>query len=550
MTDFFNDHHQIVSEALLGFVKGNADSKLELLDSLPHIKCVFSSDRDPSKVTILSGGGSGHEPAHAGFVGNGMLTGAILGEIFASPSVDAVLAAILHASGDAGCLLILKNYTGDRLSFGLAAERAKNLGVKVEMIIVGDDISIPGSKQPRGVAGTLFVHKMAGYYAEQGLSLSEIKTRIDAFKDSICSIGVAYETCRLPGANKPTRVQATAELGLGIHGEAGRESFEPISSKDTIRRVVDVLKEHLPTGKERIAVLVNNLGGTSNLEMSVIVNDLLESEFADNIELISGPQTYMTALNMHGFSISMIPLNDEIRTGLTAPTEVKAFLPFSKVGAPKFLPLSPVLSAVTYKSSENEMVSKLIEGVSKVLLESEDLLNELDAKVGDGDTGSTFAKGAKAIIHELHESGLPLNDAGELFLSISHNLSVAMGGSSGVLLSIFFTAAGNHYAKNKDLIAALNSGLEMVSLYGGAKKGDRTMLDAAIPAIESLINNPDINQAAIAAELGADATAEILNAKAGRSSYLRSESLVGVKDPGAVAISLIFRKISDVINNK
>lgn len=173
MTQFINARENLVTEAIDGLLATSGGS-LSRLDGYPHIKVVYRSDWDKSKVALISGGGSGHEPAHAGFVGAGMLTAAVCGEVFASPSVDAVLAGILAVTGEAGCLLIVKNYTGDRLNYGLAAERARALGFKVEMVVVDDDIALPELPQARGLAGTLFVHKIAGDLAESGESLESV----------------------------------------------------------------------------------------------------------------------------------------------------------------------------------------------------------------------------------------------------------------------------------------------------------------------------------------------------------------------------------------
>lgn len=167
MTHFMNAKDDMVTDAIDGVIAASGGT-LARLDGYPHIRVVVRSDWDRSKVALVSGGGSGHEPAHAGFVGEGMLTAAVCGDIFASPSVDAVLAGILAVTGPAGCLLIVKNYTGDRLNFGLAAERARAFGHKVSMVVVDDDIALPDLPQARGVAGTLFVHKIAGALAEQG----------------------------------------------------------------------------------------------------------------------------------------------------------------------------------------------------------------------------------------------------------------------------------------------------------------------------------------------------------------------------------------------
>ena len=174
MKHFFNRRENIVTEALDGLLLTSRPGMLARLDSYPDIKVILRADWDKSKVAVISGGGAGHEPSHAGFVGRGMLTAAVSGEIFASPSVDAVLTAIRAVTGPKGCLLIVKNYTGDRLNFGLAAEKARAEGFKVEMVIVADDIALPDLAQPRGVAGTLFIHKIAGFLAERGDSLEDV----------------------------------------------------------------------------------------------------------------------------------------------------------------------------------------------------------------------------------------------------------------------------------------------------------------------------------------------------------------------------------------
>ena len=545
MDGFFNDHAEIVTQSILGFVSGNAECDLEILDALPHIKCIFSSQRDQSRVAILSGGGAGHEPAHAGYIGEGMLSGCVIGELFASPSVDAVLAAILHVANDAGCLLIVKNYTGDRLNFGLAAERAKSMGVKVAMVIVGDDIAIPQSNQPRGIAGTLFVHKMAGYYAQAGLPLDDIKVRLDRIAQSTKSIGVSYSSCTLPGQSKSHATQA--ELGLGIHGESGAEVFDPVSCHDTVRRVVSKFRELHDFGDQKIALLVNNLGSTSSIELSVIMHELLKSEISGNIEMIFGPASYMTALNMHGFSISMIPLDGEIEKGLSAPTKAKSWLPHSTKQVVKVMPVDERIRPPAVQSSHDSMMHTLLLAVCDSILVIETELNALDAKVGDGDTGTTYSKGARAILARLSAGELPLQNRADLLLVVGDILSTHMGGSSGVLLSIFFTAAGNELQKNDDLVSALHFALMAVKQYGGADLGHRTMLDAAIPAIECLAAGSDILAAAAAAKLGAAATADLEIARSGRSSYLRSDALKGVQDPGAVAIATIFDTLASTL---
>ncbi len=199
MKHFFNARDTLVTEALNGTILAAGSGRLARLDGYPHIKVLLRREVNRGQVAVISGGGSGHEPAHAGFVGPGMLTAAVAGEIFASPSVEAVLAAILAVTGGLGCLLIVKNYTGDRLNFGLAAERAKQLGLQVEVVIVADDIALPDAPQPRGLAGTLFVHKIAGYLAEAGRPLAEVAAAARSAAAAIYSFGAALAPCTIPG---------------------------------------------------------------------------------------------------------------------------------------------------------------------------------------------------------------------------------------------------------------------------------------------------------------------------------------------------------------
>lgn len=259
MAQFINAKEDLVTEAIDGLLAASGGA-LSRLDGYPHIKVVFRSDWDMSKVALVSGGGSGHEPAHAGFVGEGMLTAAVCGEVFASPSVEAVLAGILAVTGDAGCLLIVKNYTGDRLNFGLAAERARALGRKVEMVIVDDDIALPHLPQPRGVAGTLFVHKIAGAMAEDGADLATVAAAAQTVITKVASIGMSLDTCTIPGSTKEDRIGAgKAELGLGIHGEPGVEQVDFSTAMTAMETVVDKLRAHV--SGDTVAI-VNNLGST------------------------------------------------------------------------------------------------------------------------------------------------------------------------------------------------------------------------------------------------------------------------------------------------
>ncbi|THD36922.1 dihydroxyacetone kinase subunit DhaK, partial [Pantoea sp. R102] len=307
MSQFFmHEKNDLVNEAIEGVLLSTPWHNLTRLDLGDEIRVVVRSDWDKSKVALISGGGSGHEPAHAGFVGKGMLTAAVCGDIFASPSVDAVLNAIVNVTGEAGCLLIVKNYTGDRLNFGLAAEKAKNLGYKVELVMVQDDIALPENPQPRGIAGTVLVHKIAGFAAEHGQSLDEVKALAQRTIDATSSIGLAFATCHIPGEKRDDRVAAGhSELGMGIHGEPGVITLDTQNSRKITSIMTDQLAQALPDGKQAL-LMINNLGGFSQLELALLTREVLQSPLAARITHLIGPATLVSALDMKGFSLTLL----------------------------------------------------------------------------------------------------------------------------------------------------------------------------------------------------------------------------------------------------
>lgn len=540
---FFNDRKQLVNDAIEGILISAPHGNLVKLDIDPAIRVVARSDWDKSRVAVISGGGSGHEPAHAGFVGKGMLTAAVCGDLFASPSVDAVLNAIVAVTGDRGCLLIVKNYTGDRLNFGLAAEKAKRYGLKVEMVIVADDIALPDNKQPRGIAGTALVHKIAGFAAEKGKSLSEVRDIAQQACENLWSLGVAMQTCNLPGSDdEEGRIkQGHVELGLGIHGEPGASVLDTQNSKTIIDKLIAPLKEK--AGDGRFAVLINNLGGVSALEMALLTKELAHSALQDQIAYLIGPAPLVSSLDMKGFSLSLLRLNETFERAINEPVETIGWQKPVAFAPLRTLPHTAIQDRVDYAPSDNAQVAALVGATTQTLVDLENRLNALDAKVGDGDTGSTFAQGARNIAQLLQEKQLPLNDVPKLLLLTGERLATVMGGSSGVLMSIFFTAAGQALHDGKPLADALLSGLAQMKQYGGADLGDRTLIDALQPALEAL-RKSDIQAAAQAAKKGADATASMQKAGAGRSSYVNKENLDGVTDPGAVAVAEVFAALA------
>ena len=539
MKQFINSRETLVTEAIDGLLRLSA-GKLARLDGYPHIKVVLRSDWDRSRVALVSGGGSGHEPSHAGFVGQGMLTAAVCGEVFASPSVDAVLAGILAVTGKPGCLLIVKNYTGDRLNFGLAAERARAQGLKVSMVIVDDDVALPDLPQARGVAGTLFVHKIIGALAEQGADLDTLTAEANRIIKGVVSIGMSLDTCTIPGSPKENRIApGRAELGLGIHGEPGIEQVDFATARDAMEKVIERLAPRV-TSEPQVA-LMNNLGGTTPLEMAVLAEELVRSRIGDRVRWIIGPAPMMTSLDMHGFSVSLFPATATDEAALQAPVGLSAWPGCNAVGEIALLALPDGLTPIQPIPSRNDAACAMIELCCNALIAVEADLNALDAKSGDGDTGSTLATAARALLKAMDR--LPLADHTQLYRAIGLELSQTMGGSSGVLLAIFFAAAGDASASGANPIEALKAGLERVQQVGGARLGDRTMIDALSPGLRDL--GQGVTQAAQAARNGADHTATIRHARAGRASYLSEASIFGHNDPGAEAVAVIFEKIAE-----
>ncbi len=542
MQTFMNQKSALVSEAIDGLICASG-GKLQRLDSTSHARVVLRSDWDKGRVAIISGGGSGHEPAHAGLVGAGLLTAAVCGDVFASPSVDAVLSGILAVTGPKGCLLVVKNYTGDRLNFGLAAEKAKALGHKVEMIIVADDVSIPGAPRPRGVAGTVFIHKIAGGMSDEGASLDEIVAVVTMANTKIATIGVARDTCTIPGSPKQNRVEADmVEIGLGIHGEPGIETARFDTSKTLVTEIARRLEIAIGGQGNRYAALVNNLGGLSGLEMSVLFNDFMNTPLAARLEYVGGPSAMVTALDMPGFSISLIELDDSYTRHLVAHLDCPAWSNLSRLIPVKEVAAPHVPDTLDYEPSADADVRRIIEIIAKRCLELEADINELDAKVGDGDTGSTFAGAARAVMARIDH--LPFADGSQLLASLSDIKSKAMGGSSGVLFAIMLANASEAFKTSRDWPKSLYAGLLAMQRYGGAQLNDRTMVDALRPAFESLMADGSVANAAGQARTGADRTAGMTSAKAGRSSYLEARSLNGVPDPGAEAVARIFESLA------
>lgn len=545
MTRFvMNKKDDLVDSALDGMIYASPWENLVRLAVAPRIRIVMRKDWKKQQVALISGGGSGHEPAHVGFIGKGMLTAAVCGDVFASPSVDAVYNAIINLTGDAGCLLIVKNYTGDRLNFGLAAEKARKAGFKVNMVIVGDDVALPENPQPRGVAGTLLVHKVAGFVAERGDDLAAVTAAAESASQAIATMGVALSSCHLPDEQTAQRVpEGSVEMGLGIHGEPGVDVLKTQNSEQIVQLLLEKVMQKGDPQQPR-ALLVNNLGGMSALEMSLVTRDLIASPLSQQVNYLIGPAPLMTALDMKGFSVTSMILTPLFEQAICAPVEVSGWVNAVRLSALQPVTAEQQLTEHPATPSENPAVARRVNIICETLIACESELNQLDAQVGDGDTGSTFAAGARQIQRECVDNQLPLNALPDLLAVTGERLATVMGGSSGVLMAIFFTTAAQQLAAGEALPSALQQGLEKMKQYGGAQLGDRTLIDALQPAIEAMVAGKSLAEVAEAAQQGSDATASMGQAKAGRSSYLNSDNLNGVPDPGAVAVARVFAALS------
>lgn len=319
MKKLINEPENVVEEMHQGMSRAFLDKiQVDIGNNI-----VYRRKEKKDKVKLISGGGSGHEPTHGGFVGEGMLDVAVAGEVFASPSVMQVYEAIKEVASNAGVLLIIKNYSGDVMNFEGAADLARDDGIKVETVHVNDDVAIDDPKKRRGVAGTLFVHKIAGALAQRGKDLQAVKAVAEKVIENVRTMGVALKPCTVPAKGEPTfnLSEDEMELGVGIHGEAG-VSKENLASAETIaEKIVGKILTELPfEGKSDLALLVNGLGGTPLQELFILNNEvrnILDERDITIHKTIVG--NYMTSLDMAGASITMLKLDSEMKELLEAP---------------------------------------------------------------------------------------------------------------------------------------------------------------------------------------------------------------------------------------
>lgn len=329
MKKIINNPNLVVEDMLKGMVAAHPEyiRKLENDDVLVRVDSPVEG-----KVALVSGGGSGHEPAHGGYVGKGMLDGAVAGAVFTSPTPDQVYEAVKAVDSGKGVLLVIKNYSGDIMNFEMAKDMADMEGIKVEAVVVNDDVAVENSTYTagrRGIAGTVFVHKIAGAKAENGGSLEQVKAVAEKVIANVRSMGMAISSCTVPAAGKPnfTLGDNEMEIGMGIHGEPGTHREEIKTADEITEHLVNKIFEDMPLNNgEEVAVMINGLASTPLMELYIVnkkVNEMLEKKGVKTHRTFVGE--FMTSLEMAGFSVTILKLDDELKQLLDAPADTPAF---------------------------------------------------------------------------------------------------------------------------------------------------------------------------------------------------------------------------------
>ncbi|KAG9658204.1 dihydroxyacetone kinase, partial [Aureobasidium melanogenum] len=576
---FLNDPNHLVLTALRSITLANPSVALDAEN-----KIIFRRGDaglyKASQVSVVSGGGAGHEPSFAAFVGPGILSGAISGTIFASPSAEQIRRCLLSRVDTAkGVLVIVMNYTGDVLNFGMGVEKARATGVDIEMLVVGDDAGVPRSKGGkvgrRGIAGTVLVQKIAGALAATGAPLKDVHHVAKLAADNIVSIGSSLSHVHVPGrkvteAGEDELTFEEVEIGMGIHNEAGSER-----TKADLPSLVEQMLAHMldeedkergflkVSSQDETVVLINNLGGVSVLEMGGIATEVLDQlkKYYNirPVRVLVG--TFMTSLNGIGFSISLLKLQD---TGLDksmlelldAPSEVTGWA--TPINTATWENKSSAAdrrktamadgqqetsSNLTINTAEAKKVLK--SGLERVIAAEPDVTH-YDTIVGDGDCGIGLKRGADSVL-QLISSDVETTDAAIFLGRIISVIETSMDGTSGAIYAIFLNAlaaglrsqspdSGKKEVTTEVWAKAAKQALEGLGKYTPARPGDRTLVDALEPFIEQLAATNDLKKAAQAAKQGSDAT-KGMKASLGRSVYVGNEGFKEVPDPGAYGLS-------------
>lgn len=583
MKKIINTPDTLMMEMCNGIVMAHPE-----LEFIKKYKIIKKKEINTDKVTLISGGGSGHEPAHAGFVGNGMLDVAVCGEVFASPSQIQVYQALKASEGNKGTLLIIKNYSGDVMNFKNAAHLAEEDGMQVDYVKVEDDIAVEDSLYTvgrRGVAGTVLVHKVAGAAAEEGKDLPEVKRLAQKAADNVRSIGMALTSCTVPAKGSPTFKLADDEMeyGVGIHGEPGirKEKMMP-ASQLAERMVADLLKDlNVEKGSsEELVVLVNGFGASPLQELYLFNHEVAKQIDASGLKINrTFVGNYMTSIDMAGVSLSIMKLDDELKKLVSLESDTPAFKVSGEVNQVEFVDVleeeadRPVSFEV--ETSESSAILSadeltldnmiyLVDKMSEIIIENEAPFCELDAHAGDGDFGMSISKGFKQVKREWHYILEKSADIGEFLEECSLIIMENCGGASGPIWGSAFRSAGKQVegktvltvSEFADMMAAAVKGIQDTgerSFGKGADIGDKTLIDALIPCQKALAESAQnketfkdaFKNGAAAAVEGAEKTKDTV-AHMGRAGTVGERS-IGHPDAGAYALGVIFTELSESV---
>ena len=568
MTHIYNDPAEFPNEVIKGFAAAYPQYVQRVEGASGFVR---SGGPLEGKVSLVIGGGSGHYPSYNGVVGTGFADGAVLGGMFASPSAEQVYRIAKAAHGGAGVVLGFGNYAGDRLNFGFAAERLINEGIDTRIVYVTDDVASASREEQekrRGIAGTFTVYKIAAAAAEAGANLDDVERVMRAANAATYSFGVAFHGCTMPGADKPlfTVDEGHMDFGLGIHGEPGISSAGWMSAKDLASHLVNkVLAERPGEASGRAAVLVNGLGATKYEELFVLyghVSELLEAEGVVQVSPEVGE--LVTSLDMAGCSLSVTWLDDELEGYWVAPAETAAFRRGIAVTSEKFTTrrtgAEHVAEKVVAEASEESIVAaalvrKAVDAIDATIEENKEYLGRIDAIAGDGDHGIGMSRGSKAAAEAANET----QGGVETVLSAAgHAFGDKAGGTSGILWGLLLEGVGKGLGNTEAVTArrladAVQSSATHLQGFSKAQLGDKTMLDALFPFVDTLVDQVDAGASASEAwrsaanvcRTAAEATASLVP-KIGRARPLAERS-VGTPDPGAISLALIVTAIGDVL---
>lgn len=562
MTKIFNDPSDFAEEALAGF----CDIHSGLVRQVPGGAVRRYRPARP-KVAVLAGGGSGHYPAFAGLIGTGFADGAVVGNIFTSPSAQQAYSVAKAAESGAGVVFTYGNYAGDVMNFGMASERLAAEGIAVENVLVTDDIaSAPPSDMAkrRGIAGDFTVFKVMGAAAENGADLAEV-VRLGRKANSLTrTIGSAFAGCTFPGADAPlfTLPEGQMGLGLGIHGEPGLHDTDLPSAKELGQELVArLLSETPPNAGDRIAVILNGLGSTKHEELFVLWATVAPLLRAAGYTLVM-PEVgeLVTSLDMAGVSLTVTWLDDELEPLWVAPAETPAYrrgTAAAEVGASAGEDADDAgADAGAYSATDASRgyaasCVAAIDAARTSLHEAEERLGRMDAIAGDGDHGRGMVRGVDAAAAAAAAALEQGAGAGDVLAAAGDAWADKAGGTSGVLwgagLRAFGETVGNSAAPGeRELAAGVAAFADRIIQLGKAETGDKTMVDALLPFTATFSRKVAEGsapvqawaEAAADAAAAAEATARLLPLK-GRARPLAEKSL-GTPDPGATSLAMVF----------